>query len=107
MMKRQRLRLTDATKALELSAAIPLRFVDVDLAEALRLSARLDIYAYDADVIRCARSQRAPLLTLERRLLNAARAAAAEWHFAAGTARNSSCARKRRWTRRSTCPGSI
>jgi predicted nucleic acid-binding protein len=75
MIKRQRLRLADATKALELYAAIPVRFVDVDLAEALQLSAELDIYAYDAYVISCALGQRAPMLTLDRRLLKAARTA--------------------------------
>jgi predicted nucleic acid-binding protein len=40
---------------------------------AVELSARLNVYAYDAYVIACAMNQRAPILTLDRGLIERAR----------------------------------
>jgi hypothetical protein len=42
-------------------------------AQAVELSARLNLYAYDAYVIACAMNQRAPILTLDRGLVERAR----------------------------------
>ena len=53
---------------------IPIRFVSVDLKQAVELSAELGIYAYDAYVIACAMNQRSPILTLDRGLAARARA---------------------------------
>jgi predicted nucleic acid-binding protein len=43
------------------------------LKQAVELSARLNVYAYDAYVIACAMNQRAPILTLDRGLIERAR----------------------------------
>ena len=47
--------------------------IDVALKQAVELSARLNVYAYDAYVIACAVNQRAPILTLDRGLIERAR----------------------------------
>ena len=52
---------------------IPLRLIDVDLAEALELSARLGIHAHDAYPIVCARMAHCPLATLDAALAKVAR----------------------------------
>jgi predicted nucleic acid-binding protein len=43
------------------------------LKQAVELSARLNVFAYDAYVIACAVNQRAPILTLDRALIERAR----------------------------------
>ena len=48
------------------------RFIDVDLGQALEISDRLGIYAYDAYVLACALNMRSPLLTLDLRLTDTA-----------------------------------
>lgn len=75
MLKRNRIVLAQARRALAVYRAIPLRFLDVDLEEALVLSAELDIYANDAYLLATARSWRCPLLALDRGLMHAARRA--------------------------------
>ncbi len=72
MLKRKRVRLTQVHKALNAYAEIPIRFVDVDLADALEIAAELKIYAYDAYVLECARIHRSPVLTLDAGLMRAA-----------------------------------
>jgi predicted nucleic acid-binding protein len=47
-------------------AEVPLRLMDVDLSASLELAAAYNLYAYDAYVLTCALSQRAPLLTLDK-----------------------------------------
>lgn len=68
MLRRGRTTLEAALRGLELYQEIPIRFVAVELEEALRLSSELKLYAYDAYLIACARRQRAPLLTLDHGL---------------------------------------
>lgn len=72
LLKRRRLTLPQAQRALAAYEAIPLRLVDVDLALAVEVAAEHDLYAYDAYLITCALAQRAPLLTLDQGLLRAA-----------------------------------
>jgi len=50
------------------------RLIDMALKQAVELSARLNVYAYDAYVIAWAVNQRAPIPTLDRRLIERARA---------------------------------
>jgi predicted nucleic acid-binding protein len=64
--------LEQAQEALALYEQIPVRFVDVPLQEAVALAHQLDIYAYDAYMLVCARHYNGPLLSLDRRLLRAA-----------------------------------
>jgi len=65
MFKRRVIGLDEALKLLESYAAIPIRLNDLALKQAVELSARLNVYAYDAYVIACAVNQRAPILTLD------------------------------------------
>lgn len=68
MLRRGRTTLEAACEALEVYQTIPIRFISVELKEALRLAGQLQLYAYDAYLIACARRQRAPLLTLDHGL---------------------------------------
>lgn len=54
---------------------IPIRFVEVDLQRALEIAVDHDLYAYDAYIIACARENRCSLISLDKGLLQAARAA--------------------------------
>jgi predicted nucleic acid-binding protein len=72
MLKRNRITVDQAVQAVTIFKQIPIRFVDVDLEETLILADELDIYAYDAYLIRCAQKYRSPLLTLDKGLLAAA-----------------------------------
>jgi predicted nucleic acid-binding protein len=69
MFKRNRLSLTDALKAIAIYQNIPIRFVEVELEESLRIANQLSIYAYDAYLLRCAQKQKAPLFSLDKALL--------------------------------------
>ncbi|MDH3676149.1 MAG: type II toxin-antitoxin system VapC family toxin [Anaerolineae bacterium] len=69
MFKRSRLSLEEAIKAVAVYKQIPIRFVEVELEESLRVANQLNIYAYDAYLLRCAQKQKAPLLSLDKALL--------------------------------------
>ena len=68
MLERQRLSAAQACSALAAARSIPVRLLDVDIADALQLATDFRFYAYDAYVLQCARSVPAPLLTLDRRM---------------------------------------
>jgi predicted nucleic acid-binding protein len=65
MFRRRRVTLEQAIEAVRIYQSIPLRFVGVDLIDSLQIAHQLNIYAYDAYLIRCAEKYRAPLLTLD------------------------------------------
>jgi len=73
-VKRERLTLEQATFALRIVQSIPVRLLQTDLEWALILAARHRIYAYDAYLLACAERRRAPLITLDGRLKDVARA---------------------------------
>lgn len=73
MLKRRRISVDQAVQALGIYSTIPIRLVDVELAEAIHLADRLNIYAYDAYLLCCAQRYKAPLLSLDQDLLTAAR----------------------------------
>ena len=73
MFKRKAIGLDTALELLDAYAAIPIRLIAIALKQAVELSAKLNIYAYDAYVIACAVNQKAPLLTLDRGLIERAR----------------------------------
>jgi predicted nucleic acid-binding protein len=52
----------------EAARAIPVELRKIDIAAALAIACRFQIYAYDAYFLECALSSRAPLLTLDKRL---------------------------------------
>ena len=72
MLKQHRIRLQDAHRGLAILDGIPLRFVNVDLANVLSLADRTNMYAYDAYFLDCASRHSAPLLTLDGSLRRAA-----------------------------------
>jgi predicted nucleic acid-binding protein len=73
MFKRKAIGVEEALQLLEAYAAIPIRMADVGLKQAVELSARWNVYAYDAYVLACAINERAPLLTLDGGLRERAR----------------------------------
>ena len=73
MLKRNRITLHQALTAMTVYERIPIRFVSVEIAESLKLAAELNIYAYDAYLIRCALKYDVPLITLDRNLASIAR----------------------------------
>jgi predicted nucleic acid-binding protein len=73
MLKQRRIRVSDAQKAMTLFDAIPLRYVPVDMGNALSLVHKTGMYAYDSYFLECASRHSAPLLTLDRALGIAAR----------------------------------
>ena len=73
IFKRRAIGIKEALQLLEAYAAIPIRMAEVRLEQAVELSAKLNVYAYDAYVLACAINQRAPLLTLDGGLKERAR----------------------------------
>lgn len=73
MMRRQRITLDQAQKAITLYQQIRIRLVDVDLAQSAELGQRHNLYAYDAYMMVCALRRGSPLLSLDARLRAAAR----------------------------------
>jgi len=71
MFKRGRTDLETVEKALGMYGQIPIDIVEIDLFSALRLAHDLNIYAYDAYVIDCARQLGAPLISLDNGQLDA------------------------------------
>jgi len=73
MFKRGRITVAQALQAVKAYRAIPIRLVDVELEQSLRIADTLGIYAYDAYLIRCALKYKSPLLSLDRNLVNSAK----------------------------------
>ena len=73
MFKQDRLTLNEARKGLAIFVSIPLRYVEPDFVNALKISKKVKLYAYDAYFLDCAIRHKAPLLTLDRRLIQAAK----------------------------------
>ena len=72
MFKQNRLSLDEAKKGLAIFESIPLRYVEPDFFNALKLSKQIKMYAYDAYFLDCAIRYKAPLLTLDQKLKAAA-----------------------------------
>jgi predicted nucleic acid-binding protein len=72
MFKRKRISLAEALTAIDIYKQIPIRFIEIELEESLRIAHQLNIYAYDAYVLRCAQKQKAPLLSLDKAMLKLA-----------------------------------
>ena len=73
LLKRGRVTLEQALQAIDMYLKIPVRFVEVELANSLELAGALGMYAYDAYLLRCAEKYRLPLLTLDKQLVQAAK----------------------------------
>lgn len=73
LLKRKRIAIDDALQAIDIYLQIPVRFVEVELSDSLQLADEFGLYAYDAYLLRCAEKYRLPLLTLDARLVQAAK----------------------------------
>lgn len=73
MLKRERIGPRQALAAIMAYQQIPIRFVDVELDLCLKIAGDLNLYAYDAYLLRAAQKYRSPLLTLDQRVTQAAR----------------------------------
>lgn len=73
LLKRKRMTLEEALQAVDSYLQIPVRYVEVELAESLELSNELGLYAYDAYLLCSALKYRLPVITLNGRLIRAAR----------------------------------
>jgi predicted nucleic acid-binding protein len=72
MFKQDRLSLDGARKGVEIVYSIPIRFVEWDITNAVRLSKEINMYAYGAYLLDCAIRYKSPLLTLDLELKKAA-----------------------------------
>ena len=77
MIKRKQLSHAEALSAQSAASKIPVRLLNVDIQESLKLAIEFNIYAYDAYFLQCAKSTSYPLLTLDERM----RQVAAELHI--------------------------
>jgi hypothetical protein len=69
MLNRNRIELEQALQAIAAYRQIPIRYVEGELEDTLAIAERYAIYAYDAYLIRCGLEFSAPLLSLDRGLL--------------------------------------
>jgi predicted nucleic acid-binding protein len=72
MFKQNRLTIDEAQKGLVIFNTIPLRYIEPDFVNALKISKQASMYAYDAYFLDCAIRHKAPLLTLDQKLKTAA-----------------------------------
>ncbi len=73
MLRRKKITLDEALKALDANGKIPIGFLHVELELSLRIADQLGIYAYDAFILRCSEKYRAPLVSLDRCLVDCAK----------------------------------
>ena len=73
MFKRKRIELSVAQKVMSVFKSVPIRYVDVDFSRSLRLANDYSLYAYDAYFLDCAERHNVPLISLDVRMINAAR----------------------------------
>ncbi len=73
MLKRERITLEQALKAIDIYQKIPIRFTDTSLVRAVEIANRWHIYAYDAYLVACALEYRIPLITLDDALARIAK----------------------------------
>lgn len=72
MLKQKRIELAQAKRGLAIFQTIPIRYLPVDMANAIALAHANSLYAYDAYFLDCAVRHAVPLLTLDRPLRRAA-----------------------------------
>ena len=73
MFKQNKLTIDEAQKGLIIFDSIPFRYLKPDFVNALKISKQANMYAYDAYFLDCALRHKAPLLTLDLRLMAAAK----------------------------------
>ena len=65
MLKQRRIDIEEAKRGLSIFRAIPIRYLAVDMENAVSIAHANDMYAYDAYFLDCAARHAAPLLTLD------------------------------------------
>jgi predicted nucleic acid-binding protein len=68
MFKQKRITIQEAEKGFAIFKSIPLRYVEPDFINSLKISKKTNMYAYDAYLLDCALRYNAPLLTLDKKL---------------------------------------
>ena len=68
MFKQKRLTIQEAEKGIAIFKSIPLRYIEPDFINSLKISKKTNTYAYDAYFLDCAMRYNAPLLTLDKKL---------------------------------------
>jgi predicted nucleic acid-binding protein len=68
MFKQKRITIQEAEKGFEIFKSIPLRYIEPDFINSLKLSKKYNMYAYDAYFLDCALRYNAHLLTLDKKL---------------------------------------
>ena len=68
MFKQKRLTIQEAEKGFAIFKRIPLRLIEPDFINSLKISRKTKMYAYDAYFLDCALRYNAPLLTLDKKL---------------------------------------
>ena len=68
MFKQKRLTIQEAEKGIAIFKNIPIRYIEPDYINSLKISNKTDMYAYDAYFLDCAMRYNAPLLTLDKKL---------------------------------------
>jgi len=66
MIKRKQITHKEALQAQKSISSIPVRLMNVDISQSLKLAMEFNIYAYDAYFLQCAINQSCPLLTLDK-----------------------------------------
>ncbi len=74
MLKQDRLTLDAAKRGMAVFEDVPIQFTKPDFVHSMVIAHRARIYAYDAYLLDCAIRYKAPLLTLDRKLVTAAKA---------------------------------
>jgi predicted nucleic acid-binding protein len=73
MFKRGTLTVDEARVGLAIFENIPIRYIKPDFINALEIAHQVNMYAYDAYFLDCAKRLNAPLLTLDGKLMTVAR----------------------------------
>lgn len=68
MFKQKRITIQEAEKGIAIFKSIPLRYIEPDFINSLKISKKTNMYAYDAYFLDCAMRYNAPLLTLDKKL---------------------------------------
>jgi predicted nucleic acid-binding protein len=68
MFKQKRLTIQEAEKGIAILKSIPLRYIEPDFINSLKISKKINMYAYDAYFLDCTVRHNAPLLTLDKKL---------------------------------------
>jgi predicted nucleic acid-binding protein len=72
ILKRGRLNTQEILQAYDIARQISVMLIPVEIAEALKIAARFNLYAYDAYYLQCCIENRLPLISLDSRMCEVA-----------------------------------